>query len=328
MHITNQKLNILTWNATGIMSSATYLCDSLYYNKIDICGVSEHWLYEKDLNFLNQIDSSYNCHAISDFDLKRPSNRRVGKGGVAILWHRKYDRYMNPLSLDDDRIIGVKLEMGPGMCIFFFQVYLPCANHSTFVFKECLERLQNIMHLYSEQGMVVLMGDFNTYLPEVSSRDRPDNRSLHFQTFLQENNLFSVNTSDLCIGANSTFVTYDGRHESLIDYILIPIEKYRYVSYCEILDDNALNVSRHRPVICTLSLTVQVPETSQTEQESHPINWKKVDQGRINDYQNALLNSEHLNAIKQKDLNSKSLIDRAYNVIKREVQQLLISTFL
>ena len=200
---------------------------------------------------------------------------------------------MNPLSLDDDRIIGVKLEMGTNICIYFFQVYLPCANHSNGVFKEYLDRLQNILYLYSEKGMVVLMGDFNTYLPEASSRDRPDNRSLYFQTFLQEHNLFSVNTSDLCTGANSTFVTYDGRYESLIDYIMIPIEKYRYVSYCEILDVNCLNVSRHRPVSCTLSLPVQVPDTSPSEPESYVINWKKVYQEHTNEYQNILANSEH-----------------------------------
>ena len=217
--------NILTWNATGIMSSATYLCECLNANKIDICGISEHWLYEKDLHFLHQLDNSYNCHAVADFDLKRPSNRRVGKGGVAILWHRKFDRFIFPLSLDDDRVIGIKFEIDADNCVYFFQIYLPCANHPIAMFRDYIDRLQNILHLYSEKGMVVLMGDFNTYLPTASFRNRADNRSLYFQALLQEHNMFSVNTSDLCTGANSTFVTYDGRHESLIDYVLIPVEK-------------------------------------------------------------------------------------------------------
>ena len=111
-----------------------------------ICGISEHWLYEKDLHFLNQIDNSYNCYAISDFDLKRPSNRRVGKGGVAILWHRRFDTYMNPLSLDDDRIIGVKLEMGTNICIYFFHVLTTQLVYLRSIF----DRLQNILYLYSE----------------------------------------------------------------------------------------------------------------------------------------------------------------------------------
>ena len=48
--------SIITWNATGIMSSAAYLSNCLNQNKVDICGISEHWLNEKDLSFLNQID--------------------------------------------------------------------------------------------------------------------------------------------------------------------------------------------------------------------------------------------------------------------------------
>ena len=74
MDSTKQNLNILTWNATGIMSSATYLTDCLYRNKIDICGISEHWLYEKDLQFLNQLDNSYISYAVADSDLNAQAN--------------------------------------------------------------------------------------------------------------------------------------------------------------------------------------------------------------------------------------------------------------
>ena len=74
-------LKLMTWNATGIMSSSSYLCDVLSGKDIDICGLAEHWLYENDLIFLDQINSSYKCHAVSDFDLKFPGRRRVGKGG-------------------------------------------------------------------------------------------------------------------------------------------------------------------------------------------------------------------------------------------------------
>ena len=38
----------MTWNATGIMSSSSCLSDCLSFKNIDICGLSEHWLYEKD----------------------------------------------------------------------------------------------------------------------------------------------------------------------------------------------------------------------------------------------------------------------------------------
>ena len=78
------------------------------------------------MRFLNQIDNQYISHAAADFDLKRPSNRRVGKGGVAILWHRKYDPFISRLELDDERIIGIKYETDTSSCIFFSGVLTLC----------------------------------------------------------------------------------------------------------------------------------------------------------------------------------------------------------
>ena len=132
------------------------------------------------------------------------------------------------LALDDDRIIGtsIKLEIDKDKCIYFFQKYLPCANHSIKLFKD--DRLKNGIYLYSQKGMmVVIIGDFNIYLLIASSRDRANYRWLYFQAFLHESNMFPVNSSELCIDANSTFVIYDGRRES---HILIPIEKLSYIT--------------------------------------------------------------------------------------------------
>lgn len=47
-----QNLSILSWNATGIMSSSTYFSDTFNEKHIDIYDILEHWLYEKDLPFL------------------------------------------------------------------------------------------------------------------------------------------------------------------------------------------------------------------------------------------------------------------------------------
>ena len=35
-------LNICSWNATGLMSSAYYLSNLLDHESVDICGISEH----------------------------------------------------------------------------------------------------------------------------------------------------------------------------------------------------------------------------------------------------------------------------------------------
>lgn len=312
-------INIMSWNATGIMSSASYLCNSLRFKQIDICGISEHWLYEKDLIFLNQIDSNYKSHAVSDFDLKYPGRRRVGKGGVALLWHRKYDGSVTPLSFDDDKIIGIKLEISPSVYVFFFQIYLPCINHSFDSFKDYVDRLNNILGLYSEKGLVVIMGDMNANILSAKFRKDLNNRSRYVEKFLKENNLVSVNTLDICTGARSSFVSYDNTCESLIDHILFPLEKVHYVYSCEICNDDALNVSRHRPVFCRVRIPAQYEESPNICSENN-LNWKKVDVDCANSYKENLLLNDTLNALAQSDLNSKTEIDKAYTDFVQEVK--------
>lgn len=307
------ELNIFSWNATGIMSSAMYLCEVLNHKSVDFCGISEHWLFEKNLHFLSELDRNYNSHGVCDSDLKLPSQRRVGKGGVAILWHKKHENNVYPLNIDDDRIVGIKYEINTMCSIYLIQVYLPCSNHSIENFRDYFDRLQNIIHYYSEKGLVILMGDMNTYLPWLSTRVRPSGRSVCFQSFLQRNNLISVNTLGMCTGAKSTFVTYDGRHESLIDHFIIPVEKAHFVKSCEICDDHALNVSRHRPIFCTLSIPAFVNEYEYAWTGEYGISWKKVTNELISHYQSFLRTDEVLAFIKENEISSQVSIDQTYN---------------
>ena len=131
--------------------------------------------------------------------------------------------------------------------------------------------------------------------------------------------MFSTNTSELCNGAKSTFVTYDGRHESLIDYILVPIEKSRKVSHFEIIHDNALNVSLHRPVYCALELPSCKYDDMPSDLGPTSINWRKVYQACITEYQNIIQNSEQIAHIIQGDLETPRSIDQAYTVLVSKV---------
>ena len=241
------------------MSSSSYLCDTLSSKNIDICGLSEHWLYGKDLIFLDQINSSYKSHAVSDFDLKLPGSRRVGKGGVNFLWHKRVDNKITPLSFEDDRIVGLQYEISPSAYVYIFQVYFPCTNHPMASFYDYVDKLSNLLGLYSDKGIVIIMGDLNTnILPNCLHTQ--NTRSRHMIDFLNSNNFVSLNTMDFCVGAPSTFVSYDNTCESLIDHILFPIEQLQCVLACEICDEEALNVSRHRPVVSEVRLPTQDTE--------------------------------------------------------------------
>ena len=48
---------------------------------------------------------------MSDFDLEKPSKRKVGKGGVAMFWKADIDSRISLLNIDDDRIMGVQYQL-------------------------------------------------------------------------------------------------------------------------------------------------------------------------------------------------------------------------
>ena len=63
------------------MSSSSYLSDVLQDHSIDFCEISEHWLFNKDLHFLDKINNGYKSYAVSDKDLLLPVYCKVDKGG-------------------------------------------------------------------------------------------------------------------------------------------------------------------------------------------------------------------------------------------------------
>ena len=74
------------------------------------------------------------------------------------------------------------------------------------------------------------MGDFNAHFNGEKYVKPHDRRSALFLQFLAGNNLLSINTLQMYIGAWSTFVSYSGEQFSMIDHILLPTEKADLVS--------------------------------------------------------------------------------------------------
>ncbi|WAR21082.1 hypothetical protein MAR_015056, partial [Mya arenaria] len=105
-----EGLTISTWNCTGIMSSASCMNDLLLSYNIDIVGISEHWLLPRNAHFISSVNTNYLSHIITDSDLNIMSNRKVGKGGVALLWKRELNYCINTLDIDSDNIVGIHRE--------------------------------------------------------------------------------------------------------------------------------------------------------------------------------------------------------------------------
>ena len=107
---------------------------------------------------------------------------------------------------------------------------------------------------YTDHGIVLVMGDMNAHLQGQRFIKATDYRGEYLHGMMNYFTLTYVNTLPLTSGASTSFVSYGGLYESLIDHILFPTQRLDTVAYCTIQDDDVLNVSRHRPVICCLQV--------------------------------------------------------------------------
>ena len=275
-------LHLTSWNATGIMSSASYLSSFLDRNGAHIIGISEHWLFNHNMHFLESINSEYTGFGITDNSLILNNSRDIGKGGVALLWHRSMSSFISPLYIDSDRICGIQLTLR-NVHLHIIQVYAPSSNHGLQSFKDFIDLLHSVISLYSDNGTVIVMGDYNAHLQSKTFIKPNDVRGNYLKDMLDYHNLIAVNTLPLCTGAESSFVSYGDAQRSLIDNILIPDVKLDMVLSCEITDDHVLNVSRHRPVSCTLSLADMDFQTLNVANKSH-IKWKSLNETTLQLY--------------------------------------------
>ena len=246
------SLSLLTWNATGLMSSSVYLSDLLQKNNIDVCGVSETWLYPWDGHFVNSIHTNYYGVSSSTYQSQylNPCARMVRKGGVALVWKKSLNASVRVLDTNDERIIGISLQYENGSCCFIFKMYFPSSGHRYEEFIEYIEKLHDIVNFYSMQGNIYIMGDLNVHLNGTAFIKPLDRRGYALQDFLNVHDYISAGTLPLTTGALTTLVSYSMQSQSLIDHILILAYTIGKIISCKILDDDCINVSNHRDLLC------------------------------------------------------------------------------
>lgn len=262
-----RRLNICSWNATGIMSSLVYMHKVLTTRDIQICGLSEHWLFRHNEHFLGHIHADYQYYSKCSNDLCIPNpQRKVGKAGVAILYHKNLASQIKLLEVDTDRVIGIQLQL-KSTYMFIFQVYLPTTSYSIDTFTQYVDLISDLYASYSQHGEVLIMGDFNTEL------NGNDARSRQFLNMLATHQSTAVTKTSLRTGADVSYVPFNGGEGSLIDHFAMPTDKMNQVVLCEVAIDTALNVSNHRPILLILKFD---SNCDGIRNKAGAYNWKKL----------------------------------------------------
>ena len=125
--------------------------------KSHIFVISEHCLFTKLLDLLKQCtDHRYNCTAACSDDNPPILSGKRAHGGVAIIWDRSYNDYVEPLSgIDCDRIVAIKSNFPNLLSFFVLAVYLPASNHDDEDFSEYLDLLWSLYNSLSTEALLL-----------------------------------------------------------------------------------------------------------------------------------------------------------------------------
>ena len=244
---------MMSWNATGIMTSIPYLLNELKNKAISICGISEHWLTQHNAYILETVNNDYDAHVITCSNPKSLNARLYGKGGVAILWRKAFSNLIETIETYSDRIAAVKLSCND-LNIYILQVYLPCTNEPIDYYKSEVDKLSDILSMINNTDHVVLMGDFNCKILSKAMQTGAGTRDKYVCKLIESNNLKIITGTDRCKGPSYSFHPGATNIPTLIDHFIINESLVPTLTNCFIDDDSPLNISRHLPLFAQLNI--------------------------------------------------------------------------
>ncbi len=271
-------LSLGSYNARGIMYSTLFVADLLQTYDLDILAVQEHWLFPDHLSFLNSIHPNYKGVAVSDKRLDPYVMNRYGKGGVGLMMKTSLYRTVQELSIESDRIIGIRVSTSNGIQVFVICVYMPCTKETTSSYIETLQQLENVCDEYNQIGPVVILGDFNAEVKGPKTPHPHSPRTPLLQEFINQEFLTSVSVSAGCNGPNYTYDAFGtGNKRSLIDHIFVSKYIEDLVVNASVItrySSSSVNHSDHLPI--TVQLAVNPLHCSSIIMNARRLNWKKI----------------------------------------------------
>ena len=167
-------MRVVSYNARGLRLGQTaadkarrLVVDKLL-EETDILCIQETFISKQDLDKLNSVNSKFHGAGESTTDLSLGLVQGRIPGGVAILWHKKYDPLISVIRLGVDWCIAIKVACNNKVFIII-NVYTPYESHNNEDLY--LERLAflNAFIEETEYSSIYLMGDLNADISDEKS---------------------------------------------------------------------------------------------------------------------------------------------------------------
>lgn len=293
------SLNFKCWNCSGIYGNYAYAKNLL--DTSDVLALSEHWLYEDELNFLGNLDDRFDYFASSSHLNNNLYRWKRGQGGVAIFWRKKLK--IKKLSATDS-MIAIKIKTGCLRWTMVCGIYFPSTNHSICEFKEALSALELLCLRERGDDNLVILGDFNAHIAGARSVSQENTRGRLVRETLQKLDLNVTNLLPSCVGPRHTYkssIAY-----STIDYICVDSNLLQQLRYSKVTNMHSHNLTHHLPVEVSIGFLEKSVSCDVTQNMTRPkIAWRKCTDKQLGNYQMCL--NERLQSLPELDDNPESI---------------------
>ena len=300
----------------GFTSSQFYLDTIL--NQFDIFAIAEHWLFEEQLGKLEHLTNDYTGFGVASQnnpDIIWPEG--PWGGGFGMLWKTSLTSLASKLPIDCDHIVVAKFVLDSHEPMFILAVYLSSSNHSPDEFHETLDLLWALYEYYCDQGITLVLGDFNGalgYLRGDRISSEPSARGKLINEFLNYFNLFAANLDNVCSGPLDTFYSDDGLSSSAIDLIVVPRTLLQYINWAYVFEKDCVNLSDHLPI--ALSIKISVLQHCDSDGPTSNYTRKRVPWHKLSPNQISSLYTIPL-AEKLKDFNCEMEMDTCFQKLNK-----------
>ena len=239
--------------------------------------MQETWLSKSENKNINNVFKDFRgvANSPNDDESTLIVGRKNKRGGVAILWHSSYDKYIEPLDFTMDWLVGVKLHLD-NKVMYIFNLYLPFESpDNEDLFVDCLQQLHVVLEEV-DSTCVNIVGDFNSNLHKCNASNT--------KQLLSFCDVFKYKlSSQLLLPPNSfPYASEAWGFRSWFDHCISSEDGFSCISEISILNDFFL--SDHLPLVVELNLNCMPVLDNTVVNQPGKIDWEHASNELLNQY--------------------------------------------
>ena len=268
------SIRVVSFNTRGLKNVTI---PSLF-DRFDIVLLQETLQCKQDLGQLNSLSPLFQGTGVAVTDLSSGILRGRPRGGVAILWRRSLNKFVNEINFDLDWIAGISLNFPNENAVYIISVYLPCNSRENE--DEFLEKLGILASIINDldSPFVWVLGDFNAHLGP-----NPSKFGKYLSDLCLENDL-KISSKELLKNDSFTYISERWESTSWLDHCVSTEGAHERIENFNIEYD--LSARDHIPIsfVFTINNNISI-NVNLNHSTQERIDWDSLTPDQILEYQ-------------------------------------------